>query len=302
MQNLHEFRLFYNRTLHPELRKQERTRKQLIFFFIMSISILILSGLVVYRVQMPVIILLTWIPIVAWSSFLGWQIQRFRADFKPKIVQLILDFIVHPMTYSHKAFLPKTRFLQSRFFTTKAPYYKGEDYIAGKIGRLHFEMCELDVRENSKVGSGSMIPVFRGIFFIAKTKNAFNGEIVILPKSERPYLSRTIKDLLRRGDRVLPVKHEGFEDKFLTYVSTDANVELIIHEAFFGVLFDFAKRLDKKVYMSFVEGYIYIGVWEPKDILEPRIFDSNASFKLVKEFYNDLYNIVSVVEDFDRLH
>jgi len=301
MQDLSEFRLFYNRTLHPELLKQERTRRRLMFFFIMSVSVLILSGLLVYWAEMPVIALLMWIPIVAWSSFLGWKIQQFRSRFKPKVVQLILDFIAHPMTYSHEAFLPKSRFLQSRFFTTKAPYYKGEDYIAGSIGSLNFEMCELDVREPSNVG-GAMQPVFRGIFFTAKTKNNFQGEIVILPKSERPYLSRTIKDLIRRGDKTLTVKYPDFEDKFLTYISSDANRELIIHEAFFGVLFDFAQKLDKRVYMSFVEGYIYIAVWEPKDILEPHIFSANTNFKLVREFYADLYNIVSVVEDFDKLH
>jgi len=255
---------------------------------------------------MPVIALLIWIPITVYSSFLGWRIQKFKANFKPKIVQLILDFIVHDMTYSHKAYLPKERFLQSRFFITEAPHYKGEDFIAGQIGRLTFEMCELDVRDISKVGSNALMPVFRGIFFIAKTENAFNGEIVILPKSERPYLSRTIKDLNRREHRLLPVKYPGFNDKFITYTSLHANRELIINEAFYGLLFDFAKKINKKVYMSFVEGYIYIGVSEPKDILEPNIFRPNTSFKLVYEFYEDLYNIVynivSLMEDFDRIH
>ena len=298
MQN---FRLFYNQTLHPELLRQERKRKQLILFFILSVVVLMLSGLVVYRLQLPSIALLIWIPMAAYSSFLGWQMRRFKANFKPKIVQMILDFSQHQMTYSHKASIPQEKFLQSRFFSTKAPYYKGEDYIAGTIGRQHFEMCELDVRKPSKVG-GTMIPQFRGIFFRAKTSNEFSGEIIIIPKTERPYRTRTIKELIRRGNFTFNVKYPGFNDKFITYASPHINARLIIHNSFFGILYEFSKKINKKVYMSFAEGHIYIAVWEPKDILEPRILSSNVSFKLVNEFYEDLYNIIQVIENFDRLH
>ncbi len=301
MQDIHDFRLFYNRTLHAELLRQERTRRRLLVLFAASVLVFALIGFVIYSLNIPSIALLSWIPIAAWSSFLGWRIRKFIAGFKPKIIQMILDFNKHHMTYSHKAFIPQEKFLQSRFFSSKAPYYKGEDYIAGKIGRLHFELCELDVRKNSKV-VGSMIPMFRGIFFRAKTANEFNGEIVIIPKAERPYLTRTIKDLIRRGDWQLNVKYPGFNDKFITYVSPEAKTEHIIHESFFGVLYEFAEKINKKVYMSFADGHVYIAVWEPKDILEPHIFRSNVSFKLVNEFYEDLYNIVSVMEEFDRLH
>lgn len=301
MQDIHDFRLFYNRTLHAELIRQERTRRRLLVLFATSVLVFAVVGLAIYSLQIPSIALLSWIPIAAWSSFLGWRIRKFIAGFKPKIIQMILDFSKHHMSYSHKAFIPQEKFLQSRFFSSKAPYYKGEDYIAGTIGRQHFELCELDVRQNSRV-VGSMIPVFRGIFFRAKTANEFSGEIVIIPKAERPYLTRTIKDLIRRGDWQLNVKYPGFNEKFITYVSPQANTELIIHESFFGVLYEFAKKINKKVYMSFADGHVYIAVWESKDILEPRIFQSNVSFKLVNEFYEDLYNIVSVIEEFDRLH
>ena len=301
MQDIQDFRLFYNRTLHAELLRQEKKRKRLILFFVMSVVIFILSGWLVYYLQIPSVALLIWIPMAMYSSFLGWQIGKFKADFKPKIVQMILDFNKHDMTYSHKAFIPKEKFLQSRFFSTKAPYYKGEDYIAGTIGKQHFELCELDVRENSKV-IGSLIPVFRGIFFRAKTANEFEGEIVIIPKTERPYLTRTIKALIRRNNWTKHVKYPGFDEKFITYVSQDARAGDIIHESFFGVLYEFATKINKKVYVSFADNHMYIAIWEPKDILEPHILRSNVSFKLVNEFYEDLYNIVSVVEEFDRLH
>jgi len=301
MQNINEFRIFYNTTLHTKLKYLEGTRIQLLFLFALSLSVLVLSGWLVYWLKMPAISLLIWIPIAAYSSFLGWKMRKFKNSFKPAIVQEILDFIPHQITYDHKIFIQKNRFLDSKIFATTAPYYKGEDYLIGQVGSTTFEMCELDVRDRSRTDS-KLRPVFRGIFFHATCKNPFQGEIIMLPRTDRAYLTRSVKAFIRAGGEALPVKYPGFNERFMTYKGKTTNPDVVINPSFYGILYEFAERLDKKVYISFVAGHIYIGIWEPKDILEPNILRSNVSFKLVSEFYVDLYNVVSLVEDFDRLH
>lgn len=301
MQNINEFRIFYNTRLHAKLRQLEGTRIQLLFLFTLSISVLALSGWLVYWLNMPAISLMLWIPITAYVSFLGWKIRKFKNSFKPAIVQEILDFIPHQITYDHRIFIKKDRFLNSQMFATAAPYYKGEDFLIGEIGSTTFEMCELDVRDRSRTDN-RLRPVFRGIFFHATCKNPFQGEIIMLPREDRAYLTRSVKAFARRGGVTMRVKYPGFEEQFMTYKGATTNPGLVINPSFYGILFDFAERLDKKVYFSFIDGHIYIGIWEPKDILEPNILSSNVSFKLVSEFYTDLYNVVSLVEDYDRLH
>ncbi len=301
MQNISEFRIFYNNVLHGQLRRLERTRIQLLFLFGLSITVLMFSGWLVYWLKMPAISLLIWIPITLYSSFLGWKMRQFKNSFKPKIVQEILDFTPHQITYDHKLFIPKEVFFASQLFMTSAPVYRGEDFLIGKIGRTTFKMCELDVRDRSRTDN-RMLPTFRGIFFHAECPNPFHGQIIIYPKADKAYLTRSIKKLIRQGAQKLPVKYEGFEERFMSYQGGDTNPDVVLNPAFYGIIYEFANRLNKKIYLSFTEGNFYMGIWEPKDILEPNIFSSNVSFQLVSEFYEDLYNVVSLLEDYDRLH
>ena len=62
----------------------------------------------------------------------------------------------------------------------------------------------------------------------------------------------------------------------------------------------FRNKTQKEIYVSFINNDIYVGVTEPKDILEPSIFMSNVSFELVREFYEDIELLVSIVQDFDE--
>jgi hypothetical protein len=45
-----------------------------------------------------------------------------------------------------------------------------------------------------------------------------------------------------------------------------------------------------------------MGIWNEKDILEPNILQSNVSFELVREFYDDIYMALYVVQALDRAH
>ena len=44
---------------------------------------------------------------------------------------------------------------------------------------------------------------------------------------------------------------------------------------------------------------MFLAVTEPKDLLEPNVFQSNVSFELVREFFEDLQLLLSVLEDMD---
>ena len=64
-------------------------------------------------------------------------------------------------------------------------------------------------------------------------------------------------------------------------------------------MLNIATRQRKEIYISFIEKEIYIGITEPKDILEPFILRSNVSFELVREFFEDIEMIMNIVEYFD---
>jgi hypothetical protein len=56
------------------------------------------------------------------------------------------------------------------------------------------------------------------------------------------------------------------------------------------------------MYFSFQGNQIYMAVTEQKDILEPKLFQSNVSFELIREFFEDIHLLLEIVEDFEATH
>ncbi len=305
MQRLEEFRLFYNHTIHPELMRLEKKRKRLLL--LLFFSVLLFIAVIVLEIYLKVLALTLFfmIPVGIYASFILYRIQRFVATFKPNVVDLVLDFIddgpnFGDLKYDSKGFIPKKRFKASQLFATKAQEYKGEDFIFGKIGELDFELCELRVGELSKVRN-KMSPVFQGVFLHAKTNIATEGTIIVWPRKLKQYLTRSIKAFTAKGgdnvDEHFEV--ESFRELFTTYATSDAYILKTLNFEMQVVLVDYMISTKKEVYVSFIGDDIYIGIAEPKDILEPFIFRSNVSFELIKEFYEDLemlFNIVDMVD------
>lgn len=305
MKRLEDFRIFYNHTIHPELVRMERKRKRLLLLLSSSVLLLIVILFLQFYLNILVLSLFLMIPFGFYITFILYQIQRFRTTFKPNVVNLILDFIDDDLNfgdlkYNSKRFIPKERFLASRIFKTAAPQYVGEDYINGKIGELDFELCELEVKEFSKVRN-RLNYVFKGVFLHSTFNRPLRGQIIILPEKFKQYLSRSVKAFNGRGgETVNEIMTEPFNEVFMSFATREANVSGLLSEDMQNAILDYRIRSGKELYISFIERDIYVGITEPKDILEPYIFSSNVSFELVREFFEDIHILLSIIEAFDK--
>ncbi|MCP3932709.1 MAG: DUF3137 domain-containing protein [Bacteroidetes bacterium] len=308
MKRLEEFRIYYNHTIHPELIRLERRRKQLLV--LLSASAILLLGVFIFELLLNVLVitLFLMIPISLYITYLLYRIRRFRITFKPQIVNLVLDFIDDSLNfgtlhYDPKKFIPKQKFLSSRIFVTAAPLYLGEDYIGGKIGEIEFELCELNVREYSPVRT-RLNYVFKGVFLHATFHLPLKGIILMWPKEFRQYLTRSIKAFTLEGAREVTdqLSNSEFRNSFLTYAKGENIVQGILSDDMQHAIVNYREQSQKKIYLSFIDKEVFIGVTEPKNILEPYLFRSNVSFELVREFFEDIQLLISVIEDIDRNH
>lgn len=308
MRRLEEFRIFYNHTIHPELMRLDQQRKRLLL--LLFLSLLFLAGVILFEIFVGVwfISLLLSLPIGIYISYLGYRIRRFTRIFKPQVVNLILDFIddsvnYGALQYDAKGGLSKDRFLESLLFGTNADLYEAEDYIKGSIGSIAFELCELNVREFSRVRS-RLNYVFKGIFLHAQLEESLQGTIVILPREYRQYLSRAIRDVVGTGARNINdmMRSEEFREDFLSYATRDAKVRDLLSVDMQNILVAYRAETGKEIYISFIDKNVYLAITGDRNILEPYFFQSNISFELVREFYEDIMMLLDIVEDFDKLH
>lgn len=305
-QRLGEFRLFYNHTIFPELVRLEKKRKQLLWLFLLSILLLItVIGLNIYLEAFAFALILM-IPLGLYATYLLYRIQRFRSTFKPYVVNLLLDFIddgpnFGTLKYDSKRVIDKKLFMKSGIFITRAMQYNGEDYISGRIGELEFELCEVEVKALSRVRS-SMEVIFRGVFLLAKFNTFTEGAVIVWPREAKQYHTKAIKSFVKRGGQNIDehMEVESFRELFTTYATKDAHINKTLNREMQIALSEYRIQSDKAVFFSFIEDKIYIGVTEPKDILEPYIFRSNVHFELVRDFFEDLQMLFIIVETIDN--
>ncbi len=302
MKTLANFRIYYNQTIYPELKRLELKRKQLLL--LLFISLFLLLGIIVLEFYFDIflITLILMLPIGVYSTFLLYQIRKFTLTFKPRIVNLILDFIGEgKFEYDSKKSIPKSTLIASQLFATSAPYYEGEDFIKGQIGEIAFEMCELNVREFSRVRN-RLNYVFKGIFLNAHFEDKFKGTLVLLPREFKQYLTRTIKEFTFKNAQPVSMNNPEFEEAFMTYATPDTHIRGLFSPEMQRIILEERFKSQKHIYVSLINGQMYLAVTEHKDILEPFIFRSNLSFELVREFFEDIMLLFSIVEDFDQNH
>ncbi|MEO0044319.1 MAG: hypothetical protein RL329_3767 [Bacteroidota bacterium] len=301
-----DLRQYYNHTIHPELMRMERKRHQLLL--LLAVSFLLILGIIFLQLYIGifVITLILMIPVVLYITFLYYELEKFKHVFKPKIINLVLDFIDNDVSYStleykeNASIAPKV-FFESKLFAARGVDYVGEDYITGKIGELEFELSELMVKKMSPV-LNRLDNVFRGVFLHAKSHISITGQMIILPRHLKQYYLDALKDFnLKSNARPYEmIKNVRFRESFMVYCTPDANVKRFLSEDMQKLLLKYRDTTGKDMHVSFIDANIYIAVAQQKDILEPVLWQSNVSFDLIQEFHSDLIMLMKIVRDFDE--
>lgn len=308
----HNFRLFYNQSIHPELLNMEQRRRRLMRLLLLSCFML--AGVVVLQVYLSIfaVTLALFIPVGLWMAYLAFKVQVFFKEFKPRVVTLLLDYIDNDVNfkfdgYDPKGFIPPAKFLESRIFT-RADDYFGEDMIRGQVRETPFEACELRVREFSEVRNRLDL-VFSGIFLVADYQRwDMHGGVLGLPDAYRKYLSRSERAFhLEGGRRVREGILPEFEVFFDTYATSDVRIKDVVSEDFQKAILRFRQRFqevnrEKEIYFSIIGDKIYIALRQDRDLLEPSLFANNTSYEVVHEFYEDLRLLLELVMEVDAMN
>ncbi len=307
MQNPDEFRIFYNQTIHPELMRLDKQRIRMLRR--MSLSLLLMVGVaaLLMAVGIFVLALIAAIPFGLYIFYQYRQIQEFKAKFKPRVVELILDFIdddllFGELKYDAKRKIPFDKFFKSNIFGVRPAVYEGEDFIEGRIGDVEFEMSELLVETFSRVRKRLDL-VFRGIFVWAKFFYPLHGTLLVLPRRSLPKRSEALKAFIRQGGQVMDpfVRHQRFLEIYTVYGSKNSKVSELLPQN----LMDFilvARERTGEIQLSIFQENCYVAISNNKDILEPKIFQSNVSYELVREFYEDIYVALYIISALDEAH
>lgn len=305
MRKPEEFRIFYNRTIHPELRRLDRHRKRMLRRIFFSLLLLLGVAVIVFQMDIFVLSLFFSIPFFIYIAFQVQQIRKFRTNFKPRVVELILDFIDDSLLFGDLKYNANRKidagiFLKSGIFETNPASYAGEDHIEGRIGDVEFEMCELDVQEFSPVRARLDL-VFRGIFLRATFFYPVRGQLLVVPRKALPRLSPSLKSFIREGGQLMDqsIQNPAFTASFAVFASRNTQVNELLPAELMDFILSY-RQTSGEIFLSIKDKNCYVAVSHEKDMLEPKILQSNVSFDLIREFYNEIYLALYVVSALDR--
>ena len=281
---------------------------------LLGLSVLLLLLVLALQIYLSIFVVTLFLALLVgcWVAYLVFRIQVFFKEFKPRVVTLLLDFIDNDVNftfenYEQKGLIPAERFFESKIFV-HADEYIGEDLIRGQVRETPFEVCELRVREFSSVRN-RLDRVFQGIFLIADFQRwDLHGGILVLPDAYRKYMSRSERAFhLDGGRRVRDNMLPEFEAFFDTYATPDVRVKDVISPEMQRKILRFRSRFQevnrmKEIYFSIIGDKIYLALSQDKDLLEPSLLQSNVSYEVVREFYDDLRLLLEVVLDVDAMN
>ncbi len=246
-------------------------------------------------------------PLIGYGVWLWGQFEIYKKEFKPRIMGLLLDFIDNDpnfgqLSYSENEGVSPKVFFQSMLFECKPIQFVSEDRIIGKIREMDFAICELDVRELSAVRSELDI-VFRGIFLVAEYNFPISGRILMLPDAQRQFTQRSAKKFVVTGGRrveknLLP----EFEAVFDTWATLDANVAKTLSPDMQRAILEFRKKTNREIFVSLIGSILFVAVQQEKDLFEPPVFQNIVSYDMVREHFEDLNLLFSIIEDVDALN
>ncbi len=170
--------------------------------------------------------------------------------------------------------------------------FKGTPYIITRIlkgQKIDYHHFEEEVLKNEF----SRRTVFKGLFFRANFNKSFQGKTTVFPHT----LASKIQPFNRGQGKLIKLEDPEFANFFIVYGNDQVEARYILSTSLMERLVKFRKKAGRNLYVSFVENRIYIAIECEEDLFEPKLFQSMLNFSPIREYFENLQLMLSIVQD-----
>lgn len=229
--------------------------------------------------------------------------QKFRREFKEKIMNKIAYRFFPEMRYFHDRSVSKEFYDESKLFREELTNYSGGDFFQGKIGQVDFQFSELLCQYTTGSGKNKQThTAFRGFFFVGDFHRDFYFRTTIQPDTAESLLGivgRGIQRITSTGDQQLvDLENPEFEKLFVVRSSDQVEARYILTPAFMEKLVYFRQKVGNPVHLCFVNGKMFLAVSTNHDYFEPKLFGSLLEKRDLMKFLEMLHLLFGVAEEF----
>lgn len=303
MSELPPFNTFYQHKLAAKMDELEIQRAEIYRKSTLGAVSLIIGG--VLMIVIPIIGLVFMIIGVIIGIVFSYQAYKthkiwYRA-FKEGVIRSIITHVSPQLQYFPKQKMPLAEFRHSKLFLQKAHRYHGDDFIQGKIDSTNLACSELFVQHRQQSGKNThYVTIFKGLFAKTDFNKHFQGETFVLPDTAEKLFGgfgRWLQSLnFARPDRV-QLEDPDFEQTFAVYSTDQVEARYILTPSLMERIMNLRQMTGQNVALSFVNNHMYLGLSSNKKLLEPSLFKKMNDPEKVREYYEDIRLVVSIVEE-----
>jgi hypothetical protein len=253
------------------------------------------EGMDFMRIFAPVSALLVGLAV----SYFGYLLvtHDFRLRFKTDLINPLVRFFGADFSYQPLACIDFDTFLASRLFPGQLNELSGQDYISGTAGKTKFQACELlaqekseDVKEDGTRTTG-YTTLFKGLFFVGEFNKAFTGTVIVLPRSKlaRDASGASVGELVKLED-------PEFSKIFCVYATDQILARYVLTPSLMLRIVEYRTMVGRDVYLSFVNGVLYVAVKTGLALFEPKLFSPLDATQYVRNF-DDIHTVLGIVEE-----
>ena len=223
--------------------------------------------------------------------------------FKDQVIEKIIHFLDPSLVYDKIRSMSEQEYQQSELFLESYDRFVGHDLIYGKIEGVDVRFCDLHVEKKvrTKNGQEEWSDIFKGLFFRADFNKNFHSKVVVLPDiAERNLgvLGSWIQGMnIQRGE-LIKLDHMEFEKFFVVYGSDQIESRYILSHTLMDHIVEFRKKIDKPLYLSFIDSQLFLALHYNKPLFEPILSRSLLEFVYIKDYFELLVMITSIVTEF----
>ena len=101
---------------------------------------------------------------------------------------------------------------------------------------------------------------------------------------------------LSRPD-LIQLEDPEFEKEFVVYGKDQIEARYILSLSLMQRILDFKRKTGQKIFLSFIDSKVFIGVWSDHVLFEPKILSTLLDFDLIREYFDDLQLAIGIVDD-----
>ena len=221
----------------------------------------------------------------------GSAFSKLSKKFKVEVItQLMEDFVDNGRFDPHSG-LSQTDVYSSEFIK-RADRFHTEDYLSGSMEGVNFVSSDVKLEErhvrHTKNGTETYYETYYlGRLFIFDFNKTFDGYLQVL-EGARPTRNR--------GYKKVKLESVQFNKKFKTFSTSEHSAFYVLTPHFMEALMELEQKNRGKIYFSFIDNRLYIGINNFINTFELRMF-RKLDERVFDEFKRELFIIKEVIQE-----